>query len=82
MALRCRAWGRCRGTDDVVVRTEEAIDPGVLLRAALVEEVVDRAVEAGVAVLGAAAEGIGGVVEARVGVDQGAVGDVGDVGVE
>jgi hypothetical protein len=56
-------------TDDIVVRAEEAVDPSVLLRAALVEEVVDGAVEAGIAVLGAAAERVGGVVEAGVGVE-------------
>lgn len=47
----CVGW-----TDDVVVGAEEAVHPGVLGSAAEVLEVVHRTVEAGVTVLGAAAE--------------------------
>lgn len=67
---------------DVVVGAEEAVYPGVLLGAAHLEKVVDRAIESCVAILGAAAEGVAGEVEAGVSGDESAIGDVGDVGVK
>jgi hypothetical protein len=78
-AVRGRRVGRA---DDVVVGAEEPVGPRVLLSAAHVGQVVHGADEPGVAVLGAAAEGVAGKVEAGVSVDERAVGDVGDVGVE
>ena len=69
-------------THDVVVCAEEAVGPGVLLGATNVEEVIYRTLKASVTILGTTAKSVGGVVEAGVGGDESAVGDVGDVGVE
>jgi hypothetical protein len=62
--------GSVRGSDNVVVGTEEAVHPSLLLLAAEVKEIVNGAVEAGIAVLSTAAEGLAGVVGRVVSLDK------------
>lgn len=78
------AMGRgCVGRpDNVVVGAEEAVDPSILGSTAKVLEVVHGTVEAGVTILGAAAQGFSLVAGGVVRVDQDRVFNMSTVGIE
>lgn len=70
------------GADDVVVSTKETVDPGVLSLASNIEEVVDRAVEASIAILSTAAKGFARIIGGLVGVEKQVVGNMSTVSVK
>jgi hypothetical protein len=76
--------GRCcvRWSDNVVVSTEETISPCILDIAAHVDQVINGAAKAGIAVLSATTERLAGVVGAGVCSDESTVRNVGDIGIE
>lgn len=76
------AVGGCGDGQTLRVLGKEAVDPGVLLRAAEIKEVVHGAEEASVAVLGTAHFRNGGVIGLVVCVEENILGDLGDIGVE
>lgn len=71
-----------RGSNNVVVLAEEAVDPCLLLLTSHVEDVVNGTVEASITVLDTAAERLGGIVVGVVGLDQRLIGDMSAISIE
>ncbi|KAI6765054.1 hypothetical protein HG531_012153 [Fusarium graminearum] len=70
------------GSDDVIVGTKEAVNPGLLLLAAEIKEIIDRAVETGVTVLDTAAKRLAGKISRVVSRNEVSVGNVSAVSIK
>jgi hypothetical protein len=70
------------GSNNIVILAEEAVDPCLLVLTSHVEEVVNGAVEAGIAVLDTAAERLGGIVIGVVRLDQRLIRNMSTISIE